>query len=157
MNYSQLCLGCMAPQTGEHAGPHCGRRHDAEPESLLHLPPGTVLEDKYLIGRVLGQGGFGITYLAYDLKLHRKLAVKEFFPQGLVSRITGTSQITVYSGDLKEQYEYGLERFLQEARTLVRFDNHPNIITVRDFFEANGTAYMIMNYVEGLTLEQYLR
>ena len=115
-----------------------------------------MLVDKYLIGRVLGQGGFGITYLAWDINLDIKIAVKEFFPQGLVSRGPTSKDIVSFSGDVRKQFEFGLEKFLHEARTLARFADHPNIVTVRDFFQANGTAYMVMNYIEGITLEEYL-
>jgi len=151
------CLGCMAEKTEQPQCPHCGWQHDGKEVSLMHIPPGTILTEKYLIGRPLGQGGFGITYLAYDLNLKIKLAIKEFFPQGLISRVTGTSEITVYSSELKDQYEFGLDKFLNEAQILARFEEHPGIVTVRDFFRANGTAYMVMSYIEGITLEEYLK
>jgi len=154
-NYKR-CPGCMGEKTEQDKCPDCGWIYDGEPESLLHIPPGTVLEGKYLIGRVIGQGGFGITYLAWDINLDLKLAIKEFFPQGLVTRIPDKKEITAYSGDLKEQYEFGLDRFLNEAKILARFYEHPNIVNVKDYFQANNTAYMVMNYLEGLTLEEYL-
>jgi len=141
---------------GEATCLSCGYNNQAEPESPLYLKPGTLLEGKYLIGRVLGQGGFGITYLAYDMNLTIKLAIKEYFPQDLASRAYGQTQVSAYTGSLGNQYEYGLEKFLQEARTLAQFEEHPNIVSVRDYFQANGTAYFIMSYVEGITLKEYL-
>jgi serine/threonine protein kinase len=114
------------------------------------------LENKYLIGRVLGQGGFGITYLAWDLNLNLKLAIKEYFPQELASRAAGYNKVSAYAGSMGSQYEYGLDKFLQEARTLAQFEGHPNIVSVRDFFRANDTAYFVMSYVEGITLQQYM-
>ncbi len=136
--------------------PNCSYDQNTEPASPHHLKPGTILQDKYLIGKVLGQGGFGITYLAWDTVLDLKIAVKEFFPLGLVARSYGGSTIDIYGSHYKEQFNFGKDRFLSEAKTLARFSEHPNIITVRDFFEANDTAYMVMNYIEGGTLEEYL-
>jgi glycine betaine/choline ABC-type transport system substrate-binding protein/serine/threonine protein kinase len=136
--------------------PHCGYKQGDTPESLLHLPPGTVLQNKYLLGRVLGQGGFGITYLAWDLTLNIKLAIKEYLPQQLATRSAGQNTVTFYKSTLAEEFRYGLNKFLEEARTLARFNEHPNIVTVRDYFEANGTAYLVMNYHEGITLQNYL-
>lgn len=157
MNGEQLCLGCMAPKTEEETCPHCGWMHDSGPLSPLHLPPGTILQNKYLIGKSLGQGGFGITYLAWDFNLEIKLAVKEFFPQGMVSRALGETQVSAFTGETGGQYEYGMEKFLAEARTLAKFIKQPGIVTVRDFFQENNTAYMVMNYIEGITLEEYLQ
>lgn len=125
-------------------------------EATLYLAPRTVLAEKYLIEKVVGQGGFGITYLARDINLNLKLAVKEYFPQGLVSRVPGQSKVVSYTRTSKSQFAFGLERFLNEAKTLARFEHNPNIVSVRDFFKANGTAYMVMSYIDGLTLEEYL-
>ncbi len=156
MIYPNICLGCMEEKDRELACRHCGYEEGFAAESLLQLPPGTVLQDKYLIGRVLGQGGFGITYLALDTTLHLKLAIKEYLPQELATRSGDRINVTVNKASLSEQFEYGLTRFLEEARTLARFIEHPNVVSVRDYFEANGTAYLVMNYHDGLTLESYL-
>jgi serine/threonine protein kinase len=156
MNISNICLGCMEEKGPESICQQCGYEAGSEAESLLHLPPGTMLQDKYLVGRVLGQGGFGITYLALDTTLHLKLAIKEYLPQELATRSLDRQVVTAYKADLNEQFKYGLARFLEEARILARFVEHPNVISVRDYFEANGTAYLVMNYLEGLTLENYL-
>ncbi len=156
MNTTNLCLGCMEERGLELTCLHCGYKADVKPESLLHLPPGFVLQDKYLLGRVLGQGGFGITYLAWDLTLNIKLAIKEYLPQQLVTRTAGSYTVTVYKPALTEDFNYGLTRFLEEARTLARFIEHPNVVSVRDYFEDNGTAYLVMSYYEGLTLQSYL-
>ncbi len=157
MDQNRICMGCMQEKgTDKTECPNCGFIEGKEPESPLYLPPRTVLEGKYLIGRVLGQGGFGITYLAWDLNLNVKLAIKEYFPQDLATRAAGHSQISAYTGSMGSQYEYGLDKFLQEARTLAQFEGHPNIVSVRDFFKANGTAYFVMSYVEGITVKEHL-
>ncbi len=157
MDLNQLCMGCMTDKKGDKADcPVCGFVEGTTPDSPLYLPPRTILESKYLVGRVLGQGGFGITYLAWDINLNVKLAIKEYFPQDLASRAAGHSQVSAYAGSMGSQYEYGLDKFLQEARTLAQFEGHPNIVSVRDFFKANGTAYFVMSYVEGITVKDHL-
>jgi serine/threonine protein kinase len=156
INYQNLCLYCMDEKIVDKTCAKCSYEGEYVSESLLHLPPGTLLRDKFLLGRVLGQGGFGITYIAWDKTLNIKLAIKEYLPQQLATRLAGQNTVTVYKSSLAEEFNYGLNKFLEEARTLARFAENPNIVTVRDYFEANGTAYMVMNYVEGLTFEQYL-
>ena len=136
--------------------PRCGYEKGSAPESALHLSPGMVLQEKFLIGKALGQGGFGITYLAWDFNLNLKLAIKEYLPQELAYRTGGQSDVSIYKQSLADNFNYGLEKFLEEARTLARFNEHPNIVSVRDFFKANGTGYLVMNYMEGVTLKQYM-
>jgi serine/threonine protein kinase len=157
MNQDTLCMGCFA-DTGGGFKPCsvCGYIPDYNPEESIYLAPRTILANKYLVGNVLGQGGFGITYLGWDLNLETRLAIKEYFPQGHVSRMPGQSKVISLAGTEAEQFDFWLNRFVQESKTLAQFESHPNIVSVRDFFEANNTAYMIMNYIEGLTLEQYL-
>ncbi len=152
-----LCLGCMEEKDTGNICSYCGFSEDEEPESLLHLLPGTILNGKYLIGRAIGQGGFGITYLAWDLTLNVKLAIKEYLPQQLATRAVGKNAVTVIKKTFMEELKYGLTKFLEEAQTLARFMEHPNIVSVRDFFKANGTAYLVMNYHEGVTLLSYLQ
>ncbi len=156
IDYHNLCLGCMETRGAVDPCPQCGYTAGAEGANLLYLKPGTRLAGKYIVGRVLGQGGFGITYLGWDTNLDVKLAIKEFFPQGLVSRQPGESYIVSFAGTASEEYSYGIERFLDEAKTLARFEDHPNIVSVRDFFRENKTAYMVMGFVEGITFEKHL-
>ncbi|MBK1646679.1 hypothetical protein CKO25_18955 [Thiocapsa imhoffii] len=135
--------------------PHCGWRPGVDnPAPALAL--GTLLDGRHRIGRVLGHGGFGITYLAWDENLHLRLAIKEYLPRDCASRAPDGVSLAVYSGQAGEQFAYGLDRFLEEARALARFDQHPGIVTVKSFFRAHGTGYCVMDYVEGLTLKQYL-
>ncbi len=157
LELNELCMGCMQQKTDQaDKCSFCSFVEGTEPESPLHLPPRTILLNKYLIGKVLGQGGFGITYLAWDLNLNVKIAIKEYFPQELATRAAGHSQVSAYTGSMGTQYEYGLDKFLQEARTLAQFEGHPNIVSVRDFFKANGTAYFVMSYVDGITVKEHL-
>ena len=120
------------------------------------LPLGQVLDGRYRIGRVLGHGGFGITYLAWDENLQLRLAIKEYLPRDCASRAADGVSLAIYSGQASEQFNYGLDRFLEEARALDHFDQHPGIVTVKNFFRAHGTGYCVMDYVEGITLSEYL-
>ena len=135
--------------------PHCGWQpgQDNPPPAL---PLGRVLDGRYRIGRVLGHGGFGITYLAWDENLQLRLAIKEYLPRDSATRAPDGVSLAIYSGQSSEQFAYGLDRFLEEARALAHFDQHPGIVTVKNFFRANGTGYCVMDYVEGITLRQYL-
>ena len=127
-------------------------------ENLHCLRKGTRLIGRYTIEKVLGQGGFGITYLGMD-ELHEKpVAIKEFFPQGIVTRnIEYQDTVTVTFVGEKDNYEKGKERFLKEARTMAKFSKDEGIVKALDFFEINNTAYIVMEYLEGITLKQYLR
>ncbi len=151
-----LCMGCMGSKGPARICAKCGWQEGAPAESPMQLPPGTILNGRYCLGRVLGQGGFGITYLAWDLTLNRKLAVKEFFPAQICGR--GKDGLTVQPfSQRSDEFKYGLEKFVDEGQVLARFHDHPCIVSLLDFFCANGTAYIVMAYVEGLTFEEYLR
>ena len=117
------------------------------------LPPGTRFEE-YRLDAVLGSGGFGITYRAYDAHLDTFVAIKEYLPAEFAAR-TEASTVVPKSNTDAQDYHWGLTRFLDEARTLARF-NHPNLNRVLRFFEGNGTAYMVLEYVEGETLADKL-
>lgn len=156
MSQSNRCFKCMSITYINESCSYCGNYNDTSPESNLHLPPGTILEGKYLIGKALGQGGFGITYLAWDQKLNLKQAIKEYLPVEIAYRIPGTPEVSIYKDDLITHFNYGVEKFLEEARTLARFAGHPNIVWIRDYFEANGTAYIVMEYIEGMTIKDYI-
>lgn len=157
MSGVHICLGCMENTDGAAICPYCGFEAGTPPGAPQHLPPGTVLNGRYLLGKVLGQGGFGITYLAWDLSLETKLAVKEYMPRDLATRSQDRAEVTVYSGEAQEHYQYGLEKFLEEAKILIKFNSHPGMVSVRDFFKENGTAYLVMYYLDGTTFKDYLQ
>ena len=156
MEIDKLCMGCMEESSGAVVCPRCGWRAGQEAESPLYLPPGTLLQDQFVVGRVLGHGGFGITYLAWDRNLERRVALKEYMPNGVATRTTGTLAVSSYTGQ-KPSYELGLQKFIEEARVLARFQSHPGMVAVQFFFQANGTAYLMMEYLDGITLEAYLK
>ena len=123
-----------------------------------HLPVGTMIGGKYRIESVLGEGGFGVTYLAQDTLLERKVAIKEYFPHGYSYRDTTVSNTVTFSaGSRGEQFARGKARFLNEARTVAKFSNEPGIVDIRDFVEQFNTAYIIMEYLDGETLKERLK
>ena len=127
-------------------------------ENLHCLRKGTRLIGRYTIEKVLGQGGFGITYLGIDELHEKKVAIKEFFPQGIVTRnIEYEDAVTVTFVGEKDNYNKGKEKFLKEARIMARFSKDEGLVKAQDFFEINNTAYIVMEYLEGITLKQYLR
>lgn len=150
LNSGEFCPYCMGSVRPGEPCPVCGLTQGSYTPAPHHLPPGTVLMDRYLIGRALGEGGFGITYIGRDLRLEMKVAIKEYFPSGLAARDADAS-MDVHScmGRGNPGYEQGLSRFLCEARTMARMEKQPQIVMVRDYFEANNTAYIVMEYVEG--------
>ena len=151
-----FCPTCMAnikPENGRC--PVCSA--DLNVENAPHqLSVNSILYGRSLVGKALGAGGFGITYIGYDLKLNSKVAVKEFYMSGGVSR---TDSLTVAPTDktFEAPFNKGKERFLDEAKILAQFIDEPNIVNVRDFFEENGTAYIVMEYLDGEDLNHYLK
>jgi len=156
MNTQTLCVGCMENDSGLPECPTCGRPFDLPPRSPLQLKPRTLLHEQYLIGRALGDGGFGITYLSWDLGLESRLAIKEYMPNGVAGRSGGESKVIPYTEQTKQEFEWGLDRFLEEARTLKKFSNHPGIVAVDTVFKDNGTAYLVMEFLDGVTFEEFL-
>lgn len=154
---ARLCMGCMTDRGNAAICPSCGYDEHAPPTVPFQLPPRSVLNDQYIVGRALGAGGFAITYLGWDMRLARRVAIKEYMPSGMASRTADTSQVVPHSGPSKDDFNYGLERFLDEARMVAQFEGHPGIIAVTNFFPAHGTAYLVMEYLEGTTLKDYLK
>lgn len=155
---NKRCMGCMNEYSEElEICPYCGFEDTNEPISPLHMEPGTYLADRYIVGRVIGYGGFGVTYIGWDAKLEQKVAIKEYLPSEFSTRAPGHSKLTVYSGDKAEQFSKGLSKFTDEAKRLAKFQNTAGIVKVYDSFEENQTAYIIMEYLDGETLADKLK
>lgn len=159
MSEERRCSNCMAkmPAEGERCLA-CGfdNRNVEQPEYAL--PCNSVLKDRYLMGRILGQGGFGLTYIAWDTILKVKVVVKEYFPMGVVTRGQGMSTAVLWNATQVSaaQRQQGYNSFIREAQKMARVDQIPSIVRVRDTFLENETAYIIMDYVEGCTLKEKL-
>ena len=119
------------------------------------LPPGTLVHGRYRVERMLGSGGFGITYLAADLREHRAVAMKEYMPLDAAYRVFGSREVRPTTQGAK-QYEKFRQKFLDEAQIIYKFRGHPNIVEVRHLFCENGTAYYVMEYIEGMDLDKFL-
>jgi serine/threonine protein kinase len=146
------CPACFEPL---RPGGKCGCGYDpAIPVSGLLLPPGSSLLS-YRIGLVLGSGGFGVTYLGWDTKTRARVAIKEYLPRDHAGRSGDSPLVHPHTTDNVGLFRKGLERFLQEAELLSKFD-HPNIVGVSDFFEENGTAYLVMPYYPSKTLAKHV-
>ena len=155
----EFCKFCMQTLQSAQARfcPHCGKEQSA-PVPEHHLAPGTVVGGRFVLGAALGEGGFGITYIGMDTKLRLRVAVKEFYPYGFVTRAAASPTVSCSANEQKKAFfEKGRARFLQEAQTLARFSGEPGIVDVRDFFEENNTAYIVMEYLEGETLKTRLQ
>lgn len=151
------CMNCMKEyEEGPAKCPRCGYVRGTRPREIYHLYPEMELADRYIIGTVVGFGGFGVLYRAWDRKLEHMVAIKEYYPAGMVTRIPGQKEVILYTGKKHDEYKNGLTRFLDEARNTARFSSNPNIVNVFDFFEENGTAYMVMEFLEGVSLKEYI-
>ncbi|MBR3306361.1 MAG: protein kinase [Lachnospiraceae bacterium] len=155
-----LCPSCMMPQravNGLTFCSDCGSPMEIE-NKPYQLKPGTMIANRYIVGRVLGQGGFGITYIGYDTKLSGRVAIKEYFPVGCVDRRAGDgTDITVTAGNEAPVFERQKKRFIEEAKILARFLTERTIVSVSDIITENNTAYTVMSLILGRTLSEYLK
>ncbi len=137
--------------------PICGYYEGQPAKELYHLFPGTILFERYIVGQVLGFGGFGITYKAWDKKLETVVAIKEYYPSGLVNRVPGEQKVILFATSKAKVYQAGLERFWDEAKNMAKFSTHPNIVNIFEFFEQNNTAYIVMEFLDGVSLSEFLK
>ena len=156
---NRYCCHCLNPVSEtDRICSVCGKPVDiAVP--FHHLPTGTILQERYYIGAALGQGGFGITYAAYDINEGRKVAVKEYYPNGFVNRNNTRSASVVSSSNPSDEalFAKGRQRFLEEASILSKFSGVDGVVDVLDCFKENNTVYIVMEFLEGVSLKQYLQ
>ncbi len=159
MENQVYCIHCINKISADVSiCPLCGQKVNTYMAQPHHLLPFTILNGKYLIGRVLGEGGFGITYIARDLNLDIRIAIKEYYPFGCVNRNSSHSEAITVSGAITmEEFEAGKRKLMGEARTLAKLSDLRGVVGVRDFFLYNNTAYIVMDYLEGITLKDYLK
>lgn len=152
-----LCYNCFRQVADPtQPCPHCGfDLAENQQKFPVALRAGTVLNNRYIVGRVLGQGGFGITYVAFDTQLQARVAVKEYMPSDIATRVEGAT-VSVMMDTKSDDFTYGAERFQEEARTLAKFIGHPNIAGVSSYFDENDTSYFVMDYIEGVSFKSYI-
>lgn len=152
------CPNCFAPMSGTVICPSCGNDYTKSKQYPGILPAFTFLNNRYLIGRVLGKGGFGITYVAKDIVSNKICAVKEYMPSEYSSRSNGTMNITPYDNDkARYVFEHGREKFKLEAQTLMRLRHNPVVVDILDYFYQNNTAYLVMEFLDGDDLRKMAR
>lgn len=151
-----LCLNCFSVYEDKFGiCPICGET-EVEARESIDLTPGTVLADRYLVGRSVGSGGFGIIYKAWDKKQEKVVAIKEYFPVRLVTRAYGQKSLSL-DGKSRNEFDYRKNRFLSEARTLIHLGSNKNLPSVYEYFEENNTAYYVMEFLEGMSLNDYMK
>lgn len=156
MRFEQLCMGCMTHKGEERVCPHCHWKETSLPASPYHLPPRTIVNHRYLIGRVIQQGKFGITYLAFDTGSRRRCVVKEFLPKDIITRFPGNPNIIINDIESQPDFSYCLSKFSEETAVLQKIRPQPGLAHTFDFFRENSTAYRVNEYVDAITLSDYL-
>ena len=157
INNKKLCESCFEEVESDGICPHCGfAKEEFSPDAMV-LPLGTKLNDKIIIGRVMGKGGFGVTYLGYDLRMEKTIAVKEYYPNGIAYRSQSGTEVLVADPKSSDTFDRGTEKFYTEAEMVAQLNGNPNIVGVYDYFRANNTVYLIMEYLNGITLKNYVK
>ena len=160
VNGRERCVGCMKPLTAEGRCAYCGLQQDKYRPIPRCLRPGMCLRDRYVLGRVLGEGSFGISYIAWDCLLDTVVAIKEYFPASLVSRHISEededTNVYIYEKRESQKYQESLKKYLGEAKSMSAYYDLDGIVSVRDFFYANNTAYIVMGYVDGISVKEYV-
>ena len=155
--FKDKCLNCMRDFDSRiEMCPFCGHERGTPPSFPFHLTEGTVVAGRYLIGTVEGSGGFSVIYRAWDTSLDRVVAIKEYFQTRLMTRAPGETNVIVFSKGQKE-FRKEIDNFISEARTVSKFVSAPNIVDVYDYFEENNTAYMVMELLDGVSLQEYIK
>ncbi len=159
MNAGSLCMHCMQAVTDENGiCTKCGKKESDIVVNPRHLPLGTIIRGKYLTGKVIGEGGFGITYVAYDLDLELRVAIKEYCPREYAGRdVTDGVTLVPFDTETREFYQNEMTKFVGEAKRLARFRGLKGIVSVLDYFMENGTAYIVMEFIDGITLKDFLK
>lgn len=148
------CSKCMSEIEGSLC-PFCGYDHTKEKNESPELEIGTLLNDRYQLGSVIGKGGFGLTYAAWDETLDIPVAIKEYFPSEFALRNTEESDDVIVSEKDRRQYLLGMQHFLRESRVLAMMKGLNGVVRVQDYFEENETAYIVMEFIRGISLGEY--
>ena len=149
-----LCFSEILP--GSRGCNHCQKVSNKEKYPSV-LREESVLAGRYSVGKVLGKGGFGVTYLCYDLVMNKKVAIKEFFPDSIACRTTESGTVSAMDSTQTEDFGSYAAKFYEEAKLVSKFNGNPNVISVHEFFYENGTAYFVMEALEGADLKQYVQ
>ena len=152
------CDNCLREyDKGYNSCPYCGFVNGGEAAELFYLKPGMIIGGRYAVGQVLGFGGFGVIYKTWDNVENKIIAVKEYYPSGMVTRIPGKNEVKLLSNNRSEEFKEGKNRFINEAKNTAMFKEHNNIVSIMGDFQENNTVYYAMEYLEGKSLSEYLK
>lgn len=158
---TKRCMRCMSPLTEGEICSYCGCDNKVTKTPPYCLKTGTCLNHRYYTGLVLGEGGFGITYIGWDQTLSISVAIKEYYPKGMIRRTViqnyGDGAYCYDDSFMQEPYQKGMKAFMQEARNLAGFHQLDGVAVVRDYFMENDTAYIVMDYIQGSSIEKYIK
>lgn len=158
LDIEKICIGCMEEKSKDaERCPHCGFKSADFVPKPHHLPPFEILNGRYLLGKALGEGGFGITYIGLDLQDGKKVAIKELYVNGLLKRENTRTFLVSNSTDAREYYQACRAKFEQEAQLMERMKDRGGIAEIYDYFEENNTCYIVMEYLDGCDLLAYLK
>ena len=152
-----ICPSCFQEAMVNGTCTACGYTAAAHPADARHLPPLTILNAKYLLGKSLGQGGFGITYLAKNMLTGKTCCIKEYYPNSLISGRSSSGGIRLSGEEVRAEFEEGKRQFIEEARALQELRGNITVVNIEDFFEENATAYFVMEYLDGYNLRAFQR
>ncbi len=155
MEFKGLCLGCMCNKGDAVQCPKCGYV-DGTPQVLPYLEPGTLLKERYIVGKHISSNGEGVTYIGLDATTNKKVTVREYLPKTLCSRVKGDDNIIISPGN-KLVYQDYLQDFMEIGRALIKLSTLPSIVPVLDMFESNKTAYIIYEFVDGKPLNEIIK
>lgn len=152
----KACSNCFsAIDINDHICKYCGYDFSDDSPNSYALTSGTFLKNRYVIGRVIGSGGFGISYLAYDSECEKVIAIKEYYPHGVAVRSDDNLTLEALGSANEELYEKGIQKFLCEGEYIAKFTLSSEIMGIYDVFRENGTAYYVMDFLNGITLKKY--
>ncbi|MBC8557461.1 protein kinase domain-containing protein [Jutongia hominis] len=155
----KLCYSCMQPIDDKEntTCPHCGEPLQLSCDTTKFLKPRTVLQNKFVVGKVLGAGGFGITYIGWNQVLQCRVAIKEYYPRMLSKRSQDGATVTLTDTTKQQRFRLGLHQFLEEAKSIANLQDVKGVIKIFNFFEENGTGYIVMEFLEGMDVKQILK
>ena len=151
-----ICLNCFGTLDRTGTCTNCKRHFSEDIATVGALPLRSLLAGRYLISAPLGRGGFGITYKAYDMLTRSRVAIKEFFPKGYASRAQKAFALEITDGAGGKVFNYWLSAFIQEAKVLTSIKHMEGIVGIYDFFLTNNTAYIVMEYLDGMSLHRFI-
>lgn len=155
-DFRTICPNCFSDKMKGDVCGACGYDLKNAKSNTMALPEFTMLNSRYLVGRIIGSGGFGITYKAYDIMSNKIRAVKEYVPLGIVNRREDGVTMTEVTDDKHRDFVHGKKRFYEEAKALYACSEIPDVVEIVDYFQANNTVYFVMEYIRGITLKKYM-